>query len=66
MRNSEWARTFLRRLLDGLLTRQNRVDLKTKHWSHQSVAEEDAADFAATLCLLLRRSPDAAPFVSSL
>ena len=66
VRNSEFGRTFLRRLLDGLLTRHNRVELKTKHWAHRQVAEEDSVDFPRTMCLFLRRSPDTGPFVSVL
>lgn len=57
IRNSEWGRTFLRRVEVGLLARRNRLEIKFEHWGHTSVGLEDQGGLASILCLFVKRDP---------
>ena len=59
IRDSEFARSLLRRLAVGILARRNRIEIKFGHWGHTSFGAEDRGNFAQTLCLFLKRDPTA-------
>tara|TARA_B110000902_G_C14165953_1_gene534974 strand:+ start:86 stop:847 length:762 start_codon:yes stop_codon:yes gene_type:complete len=59
IRDSEFARSLLRRLAVGILARRNRIEIKFEQWGHTTLGAEDRGNFAQTLCLFLKRDPTA-------